>query len=243
MLAGMAVTLAEPSGLWGMMKEGMASGQALLDVKRDPGASELAKALVAEMETSAGRSAARDEVKADLTGKSPVEMRQQIIATLTRVGQILDANAPDDAAAFKAWLRHVAERVAEAASEGGFLGFGGVLVTDAEKASIAEVDADHIADYVASPRPRRRKVFDGIVAAPGSIALCAASPLPGPGSCTRCPAPDYWPGMHAPPPIHARERAYDNFHGIDRLAPPANLHDFSKPVFSGFHHLLRRLRS
>ena len=43
MLAGMAVTLSEPSGLWGMMKEGMASGQALLDVKRDPGASELAK--------------------------------------------------------------------------------------------------------------------------------------------------------------------------------------------------------
>ena len=139
MLAGMAVTLAEPSGLWGMMKEGMASGQALLDVKRDPGASELAKALVAEIETSAGRSAARDEVKADLTGKSPVEMRRQIIATVTRVGQILDAKAPGDAAAFKAWLKHVAERVAEAASEGGFLGFGGVLVTDAEKASIAEV--------------------------------------------------------------------------------------------------------
>ena len=43
MLAGMAVTLAEPSGLWGMMKEGMATGQALLDVKRDAGASELAK--------------------------------------------------------------------------------------------------------------------------------------------------------------------------------------------------------
>ena len=139
MLAGMAVTLAEPSGLWGLMKEGMASGEALLDVKRDPGASELAKALVAEIETSAGRSAARDEVKADLTGKSPVEMRQQIIATLTRVGQILDAKAPDDAAAFKAWLKHVAEKVAEASSEGGLLGFGGVTVTDAEKASIADV--------------------------------------------------------------------------------------------------------
>ena len=139
MLAGMAVTLAEPSGLWGMMQEGMASGQALLDVKRDAGASELAKALVAEMETSAGRSAARDEVKVDLTGKSPVEMRQQIIATLTRVGQILDAKAPDDAAGFKTWLKHIAERVAEASSEGGFLGFGGVTVTDAERASIADV--------------------------------------------------------------------------------------------------------
>ena len=139
MLAGMAVTLAEPSGLWGMMKEGMASGQALLEVKRDAGATELAKALVAEMETSDGRSIARDGLKAELTGKSPAEMRQQIIATLTRVGQILDAKAPDDAAGFKAWLKHIAEKVAEASSEGGFLGFGGVRVTEAEKASIAEV--------------------------------------------------------------------------------------------------------
>ena len=77
------VTLAEPSGIWGMMKEGIASGQALLEVKRDAGATELAKALVAEMETSDGRSIARDGLKAELTGKSPAEMRQQIIATLT----------------------------------------------------------------------------------------------------------------------------------------------------------------
>ena len=139
MLAGMAVTLAEPSGLWGTMKEGMASGYAVLEAKRDAGANELAKALVADMETSEGRSAAQDGLKAQLTGKSPAEIKQQAIATLTRVGQILDAKAPAEAAAFKAWLRHVAEKVAEASTEGGFLGFGGVRVTDAEKASIAEV--------------------------------------------------------------------------------------------------------
>ena len=139
MLAGMAVTLAEPSGLWGTMKEGMASGYAVLEAKRDAGASELAKALVADMETSEGRSAAQDGLKAQLTGKSPAEIKQQAIATLTRVGQILDAKAPADATAFKAWLKHVAEKVAEASTEGGFLGFGGVRVTDAEKASIAEV--------------------------------------------------------------------------------------------------------
>ena len=134
MLAGMAVTLAEPSGLWGTMKEGMASGYAVLEAKRDAGASELAKALVADI-------AAQDGLKAQLTGKSPAEIKQQAIATLTRVGQILDAKAPADAPAFKAWLilRHVAEKVAEASTEGGFLGFGGVRVTDAEKASIAEV--------------------------------------------------------------------------------------------------------
>ena len=139
MLAGMAVTLAEPSGLWGTMEEGMASGYAVLEAKRDAGANELAKALVADMETSEGRSAAQDGLKAQLTGRSPAEIKQQAIAALTRVGQILDAKAPADAAAFKALLKHVAEKVADASTEGGFLGFGGVKVTDAEKASIAEV--------------------------------------------------------------------------------------------------------
>src|SRR5262249_11900932 len=139
MLAGMAVSLAEPSGIWGMMKESMASGSALLDVKRDAGASELAKALVADMGTSEGRTVARDGLKSELTGKSLAEIKQQVMGSLTRIGKILDTKAPEDAAAFKAWLNHIAEKVAEASTEGGFLGFGGVKVTDAEKASIAEV--------------------------------------------------------------------------------------------------------
>jgi hypothetical protein len=138
-LAGMVVTLAEPSGIWGTMKEAMASGSALFEAKSDPGASELAKALVAAMETSEGRSAARDGLKSELTGKSLAEVKKQVIAALTQVGQILDARAPADAPSFKAWLKHIAEKVAQASSEGGFLGFGGVRVTDAEKASIEEV--------------------------------------------------------------------------------------------------------
>jgi hypothetical protein len=107
MLAGMAVSLAEPSGIWGMMKEGMASGSALLNAKRDAGANELAKALVADMETSDGRSVARDGLKSELTGKSLAEIKQQVMTSLTRVGQILDTKAPEDATAFKAWLKHI----------------------------------------------------------------------------------------------------------------------------------------
>jgi hypothetical protein len=139
MLAGLAVTLAEPSGLWGMLKESMASARALLTAATDPSASGLVKAVLADMETSQGRGIARDELKADLTGKSPVELKQAVIAKLAEAAKILDAKAPSDAPAFKAWLKNVAEQVADAASEGGTLGFGGVKVTDAEKATIAEV--------------------------------------------------------------------------------------------------------
>lgn len=44
-----------------------------------------------------------------------------------------------DAPGFKTWLHHIAEGAAEAASEGGFLGFGGVQVSDAEKATLGEL--------------------------------------------------------------------------------------------------------
>ena len=41
---------------------------------------------------------------------------------------------PHDAVAFKALLRGISQKVAEASTEGGLLGLGGVRVSDAEKA-------------------------------------------------------------------------------------------------------------
>jgi hypothetical protein len=57
------------------------------------------------------------------------------------VAALLDGKAPEDAAAFKAWLEDLARRVAEAAKEGGFLGFGGVQVSAAEQATLTEISA------------------------------------------------------------------------------------------------------
>jgi hypothetical protein len=93
------------------------------------------------METSEGRTAAREALQAELSSRTPAEIKQKAISTLSEVAAILDAKAPQDAAGFKAWLKHIAESVAEASSTGGFLGFGGVQVTEAEKATIAEIAA------------------------------------------------------------------------------------------------------
>ena len=139
MLASMAVTLADPSGIWGMIQEGMANARALIDAKSDAGANELIKSLGSEFQTSEGRGLAQEKLKSELTGKSPVEIKAQVLEQLGEAARILDAKAPEDAAVFKAWLEGVAHKVSEAASEGGFLGFGGVKVSDAEKASISDV--------------------------------------------------------------------------------------------------------
>lgn len=139
MLAGLAVTMAEPSGIWGMLKESMASANALIAAGKDAKASPLMKAMLADMETSEGRSAARDEVTAGMSGKTPAEIKSAVISKLNQAGRILDAKAPNEAPSFKNWLKHVADQVAESANEGGVLGIGGTRVTDNEKATIAEV--------------------------------------------------------------------------------------------------------
>ena len=139
MIAAMAVTAADPSGLWGMLKEGLAASSALAQAKADAGANELIRAVVAEFETSEGRAVARDGLRERFSGSKPADLKARAIEEIRQVSTLLDAKAPEDAVAFKAWLAAIAERVAEASKEGGFLGFGGVQVSDAEKATLAEI--------------------------------------------------------------------------------------------------------
>lgn len=139
MMVGAAVTLADPSGLIGLTKEGFASGSTLVAARNDPKANALIKSVVSDFETSEGRAAARDQMKSRLAGKQPPEMKRTILEALGQSTAIIDKKAPDDAPMFKAWLGQISERVANAASEGGFMGFGGVKVSDAEKATLEEV--------------------------------------------------------------------------------------------------------
>jgi hypothetical protein len=139
MMAGMAVTLADPSGLIGMTQEGLASGSALVGAKTDPNSNALIKSVVSDFETSEGRTAARGLIKSKLAGKQAAEMKGAILETLSQAVALVGVKAPDDAAGFKAWLYSISERVANAASEGGFMGFGGVRVSDAEKATLGEI--------------------------------------------------------------------------------------------------------
>ena len=141
MMASLAVTAAEPSGLWGLLKEGFAGGRELAKAKIDPGANALIKAVVADFGTSDGRSIARDGLKEKLTGSKPAEIKLKCVETLREVGALVDSKAPSDAAAFKTWLRQISQHVAEAATEGGFLGIGGVAVSEAEKATLTEISS------------------------------------------------------------------------------------------------------
>ena len=110
-----------------------------MEAKSDQAASELNKAIVSDIETSKGRTAAQDYVKGRLQGAQRDEIKQRAIEALRSAAAVVDQKAPADAASYKAWLLHTANAVAEASKEGGFLGFGGVAVSDAEKTTLAEI--------------------------------------------------------------------------------------------------------
>ena len=141
MLAGMAVTLADPSGIFGTIKEGIPGAKALISAKTDQGANPIAKAIAVDFDTPEGRTTARESIKAELTARTPSELKTQVLEVLRKVNALITAKAPEDAPGFRAWLKNISAEVAEAATEGGFLGFGGVKVSEAEKATLAEVDA------------------------------------------------------------------------------------------------------
>ncbi len=139
MVVGMAVTASDPGGLWGLLKEGMAGGWALVEARQNPQANELVKAVADDFTTPETREAARNALQSKFKVRDISEIRTKAIEELRAVSALLDAKAPGDAAAFRTWLRDVAQKAAEAANEGGFLGFGGVPVSEAERATLAEI--------------------------------------------------------------------------------------------------------
>jgi hypothetical protein len=141
MMAGIAVTAADPSGLWGSLQESMASARAVIGAAHDPSATELVHALATEFVTSEGRAIARDGLRTQLSGKRPPEIVAKSLEVIKQTAAIVTAKAPGDAASFKAWLQRISQAVAEAATEKGVPGFGGVQVSDAEKATLAQISA------------------------------------------------------------------------------------------------------
>lgn len=135
-MAGLAVVAASPSGPFGLIKEMFAVGKMLAEVKTQGASNELVKALVAELETGA-----RDQsASAELQDKSPDQVKSLAIQNLGQITALLEKKAtPEEVQGFKQWLVAVAQKVAEAAKEGGFLGFGGTQVSDQEATTIREL--------------------------------------------------------------------------------------------------------
>jgi hypothetical protein len=139
LVTAMAITAADPSGLWGLLKESMSGGFAILEARQDANANPLVRDVAQDFATPEGRAVSRAALQARFSGLTMDAVKDAALDELKAVSAILDLKAPADAPGFKAWLRHVAEKAAEAGTEGGFLGFGGVAVSEPEKAVLADI--------------------------------------------------------------------------------------------------------
>jgi hypothetical protein len=140
MLAALAITAADPGGLWSAIKEGTGLARSVVEAKSKGAAGTLLGEIGAAYDTPEGRRIAQDKVKEMLRGKKPAEVTDAAVHRLQEVARLVGAKAPQQAAAFGDYVRETARRVAEAGTEGGFLGFGGEKVSEAEKKTLADID-------------------------------------------------------------------------------------------------------
>ena len=137
LMAGLAIAAASPSGLIGALQEASALSKLLVETKKESGSTSLIDAVVGDLMTAEGRERAKPK---GMFGKSAEEVRREAMAAIQRAAAAVEAKDPADAPAFKTWLSTVAHRVAEASKEGGFLGFGGVEVSEAETTTLRDLD-------------------------------------------------------------------------------------------------------
>ncbi len=129
--AALAIVSADPGGLVAAAKE----GGALASVMRGgDGTGGLVDELVADITSD------RPSMKEIGISRQPKDQTlDSAIESMTEAVSVVEAKAPDEAAAFKIWLYSISERVANAAKEGGMLGIGGELVSADEQAALAQI--------------------------------------------------------------------------------------------------------
>jgi hypothetical protein len=134
MMAAVLVMTASPSGPIGLVQESAAVGRMIMEAA-NTAQTPLLKSLAEDMKSS--MSIAKVPPKA-----SPAAVQEAATEILRRTSELLGTKAtPDEATEVRQWLKKVAQATAEAAKEGGFLGFGGTLVSEEEKAAIAKVNS------------------------------------------------------------------------------------------------------
>jgi hypothetical protein len=136
-VAGMAISLSDPGGPIELAKE---TAAALKTVTGAAGKAErggLVGAVAADVSAEAGQ---RKNPLSDFKPKGALA-GQEILEELAAVNEIVSAKAsPDDAQAYRDWLKEAAREAANAAKEGGFFGFHAVTVSEGEQRMLDKLD-------------------------------------------------------------------------------------------------------
>jgi hypothetical protein len=136
-LVGFATLLAGSSGL-GTVKESIAIAQGIMEGQSSD------VPLVRDLTNRVTMQEAQRSMRDTLGGQDAMTSKDQLKSlALERVAAMMSLldqkGTPEETSAVREWLYGIAEKVAQAAREGGFLGFGGTQVSEDEQAFLTEL--------------------------------------------------------------------------------------------------------
>jgi hypothetical protein len=133
-VAGMAISLADPGGPIEMAKESMAT---VKSATNPPSREQLLAEVALDIQAMTQQ---RQNPLKDYKLSKDAQAGQQILAELRAVKGIVATKAtPEEATAFSQWLLATAQAAADAAKEGGFMGFRATQVSQGEKDMLDQV--------------------------------------------------------------------------------------------------------
>ena len=143
-VAGMAISLADPGGPIELVKETAATLKTVRSAAGEGGRGELVDALAQEVVADSGQ---RKNPLHDFKPAKGALAGQEILEELAGVNRLVsDTATPEEAAAYREWLLTAAQEAANAAKEGGFMGFHAVRVSEGEQRML-----DRLAEVLAPP--------------------------------------------------------------------------------------------
>jgi hypothetical protein len=132
LVAGVAISLADPGGPIEVAKETIAT---LRSATLPPSQEQLLASVALDVQALA-------QHKQNPLGDFKPRSGQQVLEELRVVNELVTTKAtPEEVAAFRRWLLAAAQAAADAAKEGGFMGFGGEQVSAGEQQMLDQVRA------------------------------------------------------------------------------------------------------
>jgi hypothetical protein len=122
-VAGMAISMADPGGPIEMAKESMGT---VKSATNPPSREQLLTDIALDLQSMTQQ---RQNPLKDFKPQAPDQIQEELRAVSDLVTSKASA---EEAAAFKQWLLTTAQAAADAAKEGGFMGFGAIQVSEGE---------------------------------------------------------------------------------------------------------------
>jgi hypothetical protein len=130
LVAGMAISLADPGGPIETLRESSAALQTVIEAAQSGTHGDLVQAVASDF---ADKARHRQNPMAGFKPKGR-DAGEEVLTELRAVNQLLvEKTTPEVREQFREWLKTAAQRAATAAKEGGFLGFRAELVSEREQ--------------------------------------------------------------------------------------------------------------